>query len=214
MVTRKAGRYKMLEIDMLAKEEATRRFGLHPSLHFPVAARDKKAIEKYIGEIKVELSKKGTDRAFLVSVPERHDREMHLPLWQLERSSVLCPELQVWVHVDFSGYRRAYKKALPAESIKGMVMGHVLNRNVARLKLFRYVRLLPITREVNSSSAFSEKWAIEYHSTTEMQKQHTESLKNIQYADLSDIVMMLNILPGGGVMGTVNDAQYLVDFPK
>lgn len=203
----------MKEVDPIALDEALHRFGLLPCVHFPVAARDRPSLEKYVGKIEAELSRKNSEKAFLVSVIASCEKDMRLPIWQLERAAVIQRELQVWVHVDYNNYRRAYRKAFPDDVVDGMIMGHVINRNVARLKHFKYVRMLPITRAVNSSSAFSEKWAMEYHSSPEMQKRHKESAKNIQYADLSDISMMLNIMPGGGVMDAVNDAQYLVDVP-
>jgi hypothetical protein len=33
----------------------------------------------------------------------------------------------------------------------------------------------------------------------------------IQYADLADLILMLDIKPGGGVMDTVNEAQKLIE---
>jgi hypothetical protein len=36
----------------------------------------------------------------------------------------------------------------------------------------------------------------------------------VQYADLSDIVKMLNMEGGGSFMENVNEAQKLVDLPK
>jgi hypothetical protein len=36
----------------------------------------------------------------------------------------------------------------------------------------------------------------------------------VQYADLCDLVKMLNIQGGGSFMQNVNDAQKLVDLPK
>ena len=36
----------------------------------------------------------------------------------------------------------------------------------------------------------------------------------VQYADLADVVKMLNIEGGGSFMQNVNDAQKLVDLPR
>lgn len=203
----------MVEIDLIAKEQAITRFGLHPGVHFPIAARNKESIERYVGEIKQELSRNNTHRAFLVSVPPIEKNAL-LPIWQLERSSLINQEMQVWVHVDFKSYRRAYKRAFPNDVLNNMVLGHILNRNVAHLKFFEYVRLLPISRAVNSSSVLAEKWSMDYLKSPDVQKANRESLKNIQYADICDIAVMLNIMPGGGVMNAVNDIQYLMDLPK
>lgn len=204
---------KANEIDLIARDQAITRFGLQPCVHFPIAAKNKSAIETYIGEIRQELSRKNTHKAFLVSVPQLEKNAL-LPIWQLERSAIINQELQVWVHVDFKNYRRAYKRAFPDEAIDDMVLGHIPNRHVARLKFFEYVRLLPISRAVNSSSILSEKWSIDYHQSLNIQKSSQGSPKNIQYADICDIAVMLNIMPGGEIMNAVNDIQYLVDLPK
>jgi len=47
-----------------------------------------------------------------------------------------------------------------------------------------------------------------------MRKSNKESKASIQYADLADIVKMLNIKTGGALMDPVNEAQALVDLPK
>ena len=39
------------------------------------------------------------------------------------------------------------------------------------------------------------------------------SFASVQYADLADIVKMLNIQGGGSFMDNVNEAQKLVDLP-
>lgn len=204
----------MFDIDVIAKEEALRRFGLNPCLHIPVAARDLNSITRYIGSIECELSKKGTNNAFLVSTPPVCDIDTRLPVWEMDRSKFFHCTQQVWVHVDYNNYLYAYKKALPSENLSGLVLDHVMNRRIARLKHFKYLRLIPVSKSVNTSSAYSEKIGVEYHKTESMQKLHLNSLKNIQYADFCDIVKILNIKPGGGVMGTVNDLQYLVDIPR
>jgi hypothetical protein len=39
------------------------------------------------------------------------------------------------------------------------------------------------------------------------------SQAKVQYADLADVVKMLNMEGGGSFMDNVNEAQKLVDFP-
>lgn len=49
------------------------------------------------------------------------------------------------------------------------IAGHILNRRVARLKGFRYSRIVPITRGTNSShGALNEGWSVEYHASPGM----------------------------------------------
>lgn len=132
-------------------------------------------------------------------------------MWQLEEAKIFHAPYQVWVHVDFKAYRRAYAQALPEESLDNRVLDHVLNRRVARLKGFAYLRIIPISRGANSSSGgLSERWAVEYHSSPEMRQRNLESRASVQYADLADLVKMLDIKTGGSIMDPVNEAQSLV----
>ena len=90
-----------------------------------------------------------------------------------------------------------------------------MNRRVARLKGFKYLRIVPVSRAVNSShGSLSEKWALEYHSSPKMLKLNEASQAVVQYADLSDIVKMINMEGGGSLMESVNEAQKLVDLPN
>ncbi len=90
-----------------------------------------------------------------------------------------------------------------------------MNRRVARLKAFGYLRIVPISRGANSShGALSEDWGVKYHSTPRMMEINRTSQAAIQYADLSDIVKMLNMQGGGSLMDHVNEAQSLVDLPQ
>lgn len=136
---------------------------------------------------------------------------MRLPIWRLEGAAILHARRQLWVHVDYSAYRRAYRQAFPDEEVTGLVLDHVMNRRVARLKGFPYVRVVPVSRGANSSSGgLAEKWAVAYHSTPEMMRRNRESRAEIQYADLPDIVKMLDLKTGGAFQDPVNDAQALV----
>jgi len=204
----------MKEIDHIAKFEVERKFVLPSCLHLPVAARDKASLSKYIGDIIDELSRTKTDNAFLVNVPSPTEIDNRLPIWENENSFILNKELQVWVNVDYKNYRAAYKRAFPDEVLESLVLDHIMNRRAARLKGFKYLRIVPVSRAVNSSSAFSENWGVAYNKTESMKKVNAKELKNIQYADLTDIVKMLNIKPGGGIMETVNIAQKLVDIEE
>jgi hypothetical protein len=47
-----------------------------------------------------------------------------------------------------------------------------------------------------------------------MLKSNNASQAVVQYADLADIVKMLNMQGGGSLMDVVNDAQTLVDLPR
>jgi hypothetical protein len=197
----------MKAIDVAAKHEVTQQFGLPASLHLPIGVRNKAALEKYLGKVVCELSRAGTNRAFLMAVPPPKMIDQNLNIWKVPNTDILHKPLQVWVHVAYTRYRAAYQKAFPTEPIYKLVLDHIMNRQMARLKGFEYVRIIPISRSVNSSGAFSEKWGIAYHSSPAMQQKNALKTTKVQYADLGDLVKMLNINPGGGVMDAVNLAQ-------
>lgn len=201
----------MMDIDLAAKSEAIKKWGMPESVHLPISARDKLSITKYIGNIVKELSAPNTNKAFLVKIPVPLSINTKLALWKLPESKVLHQELQVWVHVDYKGYRNAYMKAFPDEDISSSILDHIENRRMAKVKGYNFVRIIPISRSANSSSgSLAEQWGVKYHSTSRMRKINKEKKQFIQYADLSCLVKMLNLRTGGGVMNAVNEAQKLL----
>ncbi|NDV63373.1 hypothetical protein G0Q06_12985 [Puniceicoccales bacterium CK1056] len=198
-------------VDQFARDVAITKYGLPPSLHVPIAAREVQDIITYIGSARKILSSGPPIRALFIE-PYLIPQKDSLPIWELEESAILHHDRQVWVHVDYSGYRRSYLNGLGEKLDKGFVLDHVMNRRVARLKGFSYLRIVPISREANSSSGgLCEKWAVEYHSSSHMRQVNKDSPARIQYADLSDLVKMLNLKTGGSLQDPVNEAQYLVE---
>jgi hypothetical protein len=77
---------------------------------------------------------------------------------------------------------------------------------------FPYLRIVPISRAANSSSGgLCEKWGVEYHSTPEMVAVNRANPAQIQYADIADIVKMLDMKTGGSLQDPVNEAQALLE---
>jgi hypothetical protein len=189
--------------------------GLLPCLYVPIAAYDLDAIGKYVGRIETSLAPGSlAGRAVLVEAYEPEERDKRLAIWNVSEVAVLHCRRQVWVHVDYRAYRRAYMRAFPTVSLTGLVLDHIMNRRVARLKGFSYLRIVPISRGANSShGSLSEGWGVEYHDSPDMRAKNKASLARVQYADLSDIVKMLNLKGGGSFMDKVNEAQKLVDLP-
>ena len=190
--------------------------GLLPCLYVPIAARDTTAIERYVGRIveQLNLTSNSLDKALLVEAHQPEKPDTRLAIWDVPEVIVLHFPRQVWVHVDYRAYRRAYRQAFPNLDLTGLVLDHVMNRRVARLKGFAYLRIVPISRGANSShGSLSEGWSVEYHSSPEMREKNRLSQAAVQYADLADIVKMLNMQGGGSLMDNVNEAQKLVDLP-
>lgn len=189
--------------------------GLLPCLYIPIAARDTNAIEKYVGRILAPLAHGSPSKALLVETHEPDKPDERLAIWGLSEAAVLHYPRQVWVQVDYTAYRRAYIRAFPDVNLTGLVIDHIMNRRVARLKGFAYLRIVPISREANSShGGLSEGWGVEYHSSPRMMELNRASQAVVQYADLSDVVKMLNMEGGGSFMDNVNEAQKLVDLPN
>lgn len=188
--------------------------GLLPCLYIPIAARDTSAIEIFVGRIVAQLTPEQPGRALLVEAYEPEKPDHRLSIWDLPEAAVLHCSAQVWVDVNYRAYRRAYELAFPSADLTRIVLDHVMNRRIARLKGFKYVRLVPISRGATSShGGLNERWSVEYHSSPQMMEKNRASFASVQYADLADIVKMLNIQGGGSFMDNVNEAQKLVDMP-
>lgn len=197
-------------IDEIARERALRRYGLAPCLHVPIAALNEQAISDYVGEIVKPLSGRGARKAFLVRPRQAPPIDLCFPIWDDPASAIFHAPLQVWVHVAYAAYRPAYRRAFPDERIDGLVLSHAQNRRVAALKGFQFVRITPTSRRANSSSAFSEGWGVDLHSQAQQMAANRASGAFIQYADLTELMLMLNMSLGGGFMDAVNEGQRLI----
>src|ERR1043165_8276100 len=117
-----------LLMDNAAREVALTRWALPECLHVPIAAVDENAIATYIGEIEQILVDGSPRKALLVRTKEPPPIDTRFPIWDMPASSILHERLQVWVHIGFTRYRRAYRKAFPNEAIEGKVLSHALNQ--------------------------------------------------------------------------------------
>ncbi len=202
------------EIDEEARNRALRVYGLPLCCHIPIAAQNEAAIEKYVGNIFRVLTPASPNKALLVHPYDSPPLNRRLPIWAMKESVILHHPQQVWVHVNYRGYRKAYANAFPNESLKEYVLDHILNRKMARAMGFNYLRIVPISREANSSSGgLPEKWGITYQGSPGMVQINTQQYSFIKYADLQDIVKMLNLKSGGSLQDTVNEAQSFVREP-
>jgi hypothetical protein len=197
-------------VDKAAREIALRQWVLPECLHVPIAAVDEAAISDYIGEIEAVLANGSPHKALLVRTKEPPLIDTQLPIWEIPGSKVLHERRQVWVHIGFTRYRRAYRMAFPDQTIDGKVLSHALNRRTAALLGFSYVRITPNSRGCNSSSAFSEQWGVALHATPEQVAANRRRGAFIHYADLAALMVMLDMKVGGGVMDAVNEDQKLV----
>lgn len=197
-------------IDAIASDRALRHFGVPLCLQTPIAAVDEDAISTYVGEIRQTLSGRGTRRAFLVLPHALPTIDPSYPIWDHPNSAILRQPLQVWVHTGFTRYRRAYGRAFPEQPLDLAVLSHAMNRRIASLKGFGFVRITPTSRGANSSSAFQEGWGVTLHSEASQMAANRNRGAFVEYADLTALMLMLDIKLGGGIMDAVNDGQKLI----
>jgi hypothetical protein len=204
------------------------RFGLPASLWIPIAAASVADIEAYVGPVvqRITNPRDGIVNAVLVeSVSRGALEESHIPLWGsllADRARErLHPRKQVWVHVDYDGYREAYVNfGMPAIP-QNYFLDHVQNRKAIGNPSGRdlrpgeksevshpYLRLCPVHRRVNTSGGHKsggegmEKEFLAKHP-------HLERKNRIIYADPMDLTKMLDIQPGTKILEGVRETQQL-----
>jgi hypothetical protein len=200
-------------IDEIARDRALNRHGIPLCLHVPIAAVNEAAIVDYMGEIRAVLSGGGLRKAFLVEAYPPEPRNGEYPIWADPRSAILHHPLQLWVNIRFTRYRRAWQRAFPDVPLGDAVLSHAMNRRVAALKGFDFVRITPTSRSANSSSAFIEGWGVALHGEHSQMKANRSRGVFIEYADLTGLMLMMDMKLGGGVMDSVNEARRLVRLP-
>lgn len=197
-------------IDAVARDLAIRRYGLAESLHVPIGAVDEAAISTHIGTVVKVLGGEPARKALLVQIFPPPARDPCFPIWMRDNCHVLHQSLQVWVDIAYTRYRKAYRAAFPDEELGDRVVSHTMNRRMAALRGFQFVRLTLASRAANSSSAFSEAWGVALHGTPEQRAANRRRGARIEYADLSALMLMLDMRLGGGIMDAVNEGQKLV----
>lgn len=162
--------------------------GLPPCLRVPIAAATVDAINTFVGHVLRTIEaryRSGNQRVGAVLVwPYDHpiDRHPHVKLWQepmaAEYERRLFLEQQVWVHVDYGGYRQAYQRlglTIPERTAEGIpyFLDHVQNRQAVRLRCeirreartrgypdvgqcHAYLRLCPVRATVNTDGGVDQ----------------------------------------------------------
>ena len=197
-------------------------FGLPPSLRIAVAAADPSTIERFAGCIVATQAARATGRINAIKVrtaaaPPEPNRVL---LWEHPQAnhfrSILYPEFQLWVHVDFAGYRRAWQRlgmpGLPAD----FMLDHIANRKATRLRgyLHPYIRLCPVPRIINTNAGHplgGEGMERDYmkHVQSLPERQRRDAINKMRslivYADPMDLTKMLRISPGTQTLDGVRD---------
>ena len=136
-------------------------FGLTQDLFVPIAAAGLEAIDAYVGTIETRISGRKRPTNAVVVVAHRPQRNPKVPLWDQpeadEHYHRLHPEKQLWVHVDYSNYRQAWKQLGFIQLTSEVVLDHIQNRVAVRLTGYRhpFLRLCPVSRETNTSGGLN-----------------------------------------------------------
>ncbi|GAB5561817.1 MAG: hypothetical protein SynsKO_34640 [Synoicihabitans sp.] len=192
---------------MMNKIENDDTSGLPESLILPVGAKSVEAIEAFVGPM---IERGRDDKWLLVDYKPLAPSDSSLA-WKEERSRWYHVSPQCWVEVDYTAYRQAYQRCYPDLSLRGWVIDHILNRRLARAKGFRYVRLIHVSRGVNSSSGRgSESDVISYRNPDGLKAERfQESPHQIFYAAPDDLLKMLNVKVGGFPLNNLRDNLHL-----
>ena len=179
-------------------------FGLHSCLIIPIGAKNRQSIEKYIGTIDKVI---GNGKALIVNfVPLSQPNE--LPVWKHSRSNLIIEAKQIWIHVNCNNYRKIYLSEFVNTS-KSDVIDHLMNRRLARSLGYNYIRLLHVSRNVNSSSGRGgESLAVE-NLEIGIRINPDINSSEVVYADPMDLLKMLDIKVGGFGLDAVRDNHYL-----
>ena len=83
---------------------------------------------------------------------------------------------------------------------------------MAAFRGYKFIRLVPVSRGANSSSSFTEQWGVTRSETDLGARREKLGLK-MQYADLGDLMVMLDIQLGGGFQEVFRVGQDLIEVP-
>lgn len=194
--------------------------GLPESMLVPIAARSVEDAALYVGTIEQQIvGRSGRVNAMAIrphNWPVK--KESNTPLWTHENASeyeqCLHPGQQIWVHVDYRNYRKAYLELSETPIPDGFFLDHIQNREAIRLREYShpYLRLCPVSRQVNTSGGTNT-------GGEGMEKEFLRSLKDkpkaerdaflkkldhgVVYADPMDLTKMVGVLPGTQVLDGV-----------
>ena len=178
-------------------------FALPQSLIIPIAAKNIGAIKTYVGDI-VDSNKNSS--ALVVDFNPLESAN-NLGVWKHDRAHLINSPKQIWVHVDYKGYRNYYIKKTAYPDPSDYVIDHIMNRRLARELNYEFVRLIHVSRGTNSSSGRGpENESIKYQESGYAPK---EDRTLITYADPSDLVKMLDLQTGSFPLDAVRDAMQM-----
>ena len=193
--------YQYKDVDEKASKHA-----LPATLWIPIAAVNVEAIRKYVGDPE-QGARRDPAKALVVTTPDIGQFPFDdLPVWDLPFAERLHSQKQLWVHIDYTGYRGFYRSEVPEIDEADSVVDHICNRRFARQLGYEYVRLTAVSRGVNSSSGRGPEFEVVKYRDSEAGSEMAKPAESpIQYADPADIAKMLDIKTGGFPLKAVGD---------
>lgn len=186
-------------------------YGLPPDLIVPIAAADLEAIATYVGTIQTCIPGRKRPTNAVVVVAHQPNRNPQVPLWDQPEASQYYQRLhlssQLWVHVDYTAYRRAWERLGFGELTREVFLDHIRNRTAVRLSGYRhtFLRVCPVSRETNTSSGLDNgAEGIEKVELRKLKQQPAYIRQQVErrlaapvmLADPVDLTKMLDIPPG------------------
>ena len=212
---------------------ASNPFGLYNSLRIPVAAATLTAIRHHVGTFdQSDLYQTATVKHNVGAVRVHARVPSAIPqdakLWNHPAAAaffdVLYAREQLWVHVDFEGYGRAWEKLMSSVP-SGIFLDHIQNRRSTWLRnsVYPYIRLCPVPRQINTNAGHgSGAEGMEFRYVQQLRAsmskrawakemrdlQLREFSRGMVYADPLDLTKMLRISPGTKVLAGVGAFQH------
>ena len=193
------------------EELGVQSYGLTSDLIVPIAAADLAAIETYVGTIHKQIPGRIRPTNAVVVEAKRPDRNPLVPLWDLPAADQyyqrLHPSKQLWVHVDYTGYRKAWKRFGFGELTSEIFIDHIRNRAAVRISGYRhpFLRVCSVSRETNTSGGLDNgAEGMEKIELRKFDQQPARVRRQIErrlaapvvLADPIDLTKMLDIPPG------------------
>ena len=188
-------------------------FGLQQDLFVPIAAESVEAIAAHVGTVEHVIRGRIRPINGVVVVASQPRRNPNVPLWGEPKADEyydrLHPMKQLWVHVDYSGYRNAWKRLGLGQLSPEIMLDHIQNRAADRLTGYRhpFFRLCPGSRATNTSGGLDigaegmekTEWKKLDEQPDHVRAQMEQAAKApIILADPVDLTKMLDIPPGLG----------------
>lgn len=199
-------------------------FGLPSCLHLPIAVESVDLLEARVGRVVARrISRQGRINAVLIESHPAPSLTPGVGLWEHPRAEEwrarLHPVRQVWVHVDYHGYRGAWR-ALGMPDPGAEFLDHIANRRAIRMRRYAhpYLRLCPVSHQVNTSGGSAHGGEglecdfishLEDYSAGIQEELWKANAAPMLLADPMDLTKMLNLPPGAVTLDGVRDIQGL-----